>query len=141
MSAGGDSPLAGVGLFLGFATAAAMLVVNAQRVLNLEYTDNDWPGETLLQGLITLCRLAWMWRHKATPCGGQLPLPKAACCSCCCCCCCLLMPSRPPAHALEYHTFQTPPGPKAWPAGMSLISFFELSVFWQAIFPLIFGKA
>ncbi|KAI8468262.1 MAG: hypothetical protein J3K34DRAFT_427667 [Monoraphidium minutum] len=32
------------------------------------------------------------------------------------------------------------PGPKAWPAGMALISFFALSAFWQALFPLVFGK-
>lgn len=26
------------------------------------------------------------------------------------------------------------PGPKAWPSGMALISFFALSVFWQSLF-------
>ncbi|GBF88325.1 hypothetical protein Rsub_01037 [Raphidocelis subcapitata] len=42
------------------------------------------------------------------------------------------------AMELEYSD-STWPGPKAWPAGMVLISFFALSAFWQALFPLIFG--
>jgi hypothetical protein len=35
----------------------------------------------------------------------------------------------------------TPAGPKAWPATMGLISFFALSVYWQALFPILSGKA
>eukprot|EP00879_Flechtneria_rotunda_P031986 GHRR01035127.1.p1 GENE.GHRR01035127.1~~GHRR01035127.1.p1 ORF type:complete len:152 (+),score=52.29 GHRR01035127.1:176-631(+) len=56
-----------LGVVFGFAVSAFMLFYNAQRAIDLQYNDGDWPG------------------------------------------------------------------PKAWPAGMSLISFLALCVFFQAL--------
>lgn len=61
VSLGGDSPVGGAGLVLGVLTAAAMLVVNVQRVLGLQYTDGDWPGAGAGGG--AWCVLAGAQRH------------------------------------------------------------------------------
>ncbi len=110
------------GLFLGLAASSAMFLYCVQRALNTgapAKAGRRPPGSrAAAASAAAAARAALPRTHPPLPTAPQPPAEPAT-----------FPPSLP---AAEYEDAEWP-GAKAWPSGMALIAFFELSVMFQGV--------